>query len=123
MIPDRRPTARHSLGSMTRGYHSMKRQSGRRGIMALTLVGGLAAGTPLRADFVIDPANDLRKFDPNVASSYAGPANPGLDVLTAEVILNQAQNTLTFTSTMAGPISGLVDPTTGANLGSFSWGI
>ena len=56
-------------------------------------------------------------------ASYAGPANPGLDVLSASVILDPVNNTLTFTSTMAGPISGLVDPGTGANLGSFSWGI
>jgi len=101
----------------------MKRTSSRLGILALTLVASVTAGTPLRADFVIDPANDLRKFDPNVGSSYAGPANPALDVLTAEVIFNFVQNTLTFTSTMAGPISGLLDPTTGGNLGSFSWGI
>jgi len=46
-----------------------------------------------------------------------------LDVLSANVILNLNLQTLTFTSTMAGPISGLINPNTGANLGSFSWGI
>jgi hypothetical protein len=91
-------------------------------LLALTLATGLPASA-VQAGPVLDPAGDLRKFDPNVASSYAGPANPALDVLSAQVILDPFKNTLTFTSTMAGPISGLLDPTTGANLGSYSWGI
>ena len=85
---------------------------------------GLLANTAVQAAGPItDPANDFRVFDPGNPSSYAGPNNPGLDVLSAEVILNLNLQTLTFTSTMSGPISGLVDPNTGANLGSFSWGI
>src|SRR4051794_34990596 len=96
-----------------------------RGLKLLALVLGAAftANPALQAGQVVDPANDLRIFNPNVPASYAGPPNPGLDVLTANVILDTTLNTLTFTSTMAGPISGLVNPTTGTNLGSFSWGI
>jgi len=84
---------------------------------------GLMAGTAVQAATITDPANDFRVFDPGNPSSYAGPNNPGLDVLSANVILNLNLQTLTITSTMSGPISGLVDPNTGANLGSFSWGI
>jgi len=86
----------------------------------------LAAGlltTTAQAGPITDPANDFRAFDPANPNSFAGPKNPGLDVLSANVILDLNLQTLTFTSTMAGPISGLVDPNTGANLGSFSWGI
>jgi len=72
---------------------------------------------------ISDPANDFRVFNSGDPNSYAGPHNPGLDVLSANVILNLNTQTLTFTSTMAGPISGLIDPNTSANLGSFSWGI
>jgi hypothetical protein len=46
-----------------------------------------------------------------------------LDVLSAEVILDSVTQTLTFTSTMGGPISSLLNPTTGANQGIFVWGI
>jgi hypothetical protein len=100
----------------------MARSSRRLGLLALILGAGLPANTALRAA-IIDPAADFRIFDPAVASSYAGPQNLALDVLSANVIFDVAQNTLTFTSTMGGPISGLLDPTTGANRGSFSWGI
>lgn len=92
-------------------------------LLALIILAGLLTSTIVQAGPIVDPANDLRKFDPNDANSYAGPPNPGLDVLTANVILDPVHSTLTFTSTMAGPISGLLDPNTGANLGSFSWGI
>src|SRR3954454_23508706 len=101
----------------------MTRTSRRLRLLALILGAGLTANTALRAGSVLDPANDFRQFDPNVPGSYAGPPNPGLDVLSANVILDLSQNTLTFTSTMAGPISGLINPNTGANIGSFSWGI
>jgi hypothetical protein len=84
---------------------------------------GLLASTTAHAESIIDPAGDFRVFDPGNPNSFAGPNNPGLDVLSANVILNLNLQTLTITSTMAGPISGLVDPNTGANLGSFSWGI
>ena len=84
---------------------------------------GLLANTTVHAESITDPANDFRVFDSGNPSSYAGPNNPGLDVLSANVILNLNLQTLTFTSTMAGPISGLVDPNSNANLGSFSWGI
>jgi len=84
---------------------------------------GFLATTEVQAGPITDAANDFRSFDPNNPNSYAGPNNPGLDVLTANVILNLDLQTLTITSTMAGPIAGLVDPNTGANLGSFSWGI
>jgi hypothetical protein len=87
------------------------------------LIAACLSGTAVRADLVVDPAGDLRTFNPGDPNSYAGPPNPALDVLSADVILNVSTGTLTFTSTMAGPISGLIDPTTGANLGSFSWGI
>jgi len=92
-------------------------------LLALVIGVCLSARTVVGAGPVQDPANDFRQFDPNDPNSYAGPPNPGLDVLSANVILNLSQQTLTFTSTMAGPISGLIDPNTGANLGSFSWGI
>jgi hypothetical protein len=101
----------------------MTRTSRRLRLLALIIGAGLPADTALQAGPVLDPANDFRQFDPNVASSYAGPRDPGLDVLSANVILDLSRNTLTFTSTMAGPISGLISPSTGANLGSFSWGI
>ena len=90
----------------------------------------LVAGAVLvaRPDFllaspIIDPAGDLRTFDPGNPNSYAGPANPALDVLSAEVILNSVTQTLTFIQTMAGPLSSLVDPVTNANLGTMAWGI
>jgi hypothetical protein len=101
----------------------MMRISHRLRLLALIVGAGLTANTTLQAGSVSDPANDFRQFDPNDANSYAGPPNPGLDVLSANVILDLSENTLTFTSTMAGPISGLINPSTGANLGSFSWGI
>ena len=91
--------------------------------LALILGAALPANAALLVGPVLDPANDLRQFVAGDPSSYAGPPNPGLDVLSANVIFNPSLNTLTFTSTMAGPISGLVDPSTGANLGTFSWGI
>ena len=84
---------------------------------------GFLATTEVQAGPISDAANDFRSFDPNNPNSYAGPNNPGLDVLSANVILNLDLQTLTITSTMAGPIAGLVNPNTGANLGSFSWGI
>jgi hypothetical protein len=83
----------------------------------------LLANTVVHAGPILDPANDFRTFDPSDPNSYAGPNNPGLDVLSANVILGLSLQTLTITSTMAGPIAGLIDPTTGALLGSFSWGI
>src|SRR5690348_15485493 len=101
----------------------MTRISRRLRLLALILGASLPATAVLRAGTVLDPANDFRQFDPSDPNSFAGPPNPGLDVLSANVILDLSRDTLTFTSTMAGPISGLIDPTTGANLGSFSWGI
>jgi hypothetical protein len=101
---------------MTRTFRRLR-------LLALVIGAGLAANPAVRAGTVLDPAFDLRQFDPAVSTSYAGPPNPALDVLSANVILDTTQNTLTFTSTMRGPISGLVDPNTGALLGSFSWGI
>src|SRR3954466_11343519 len=91
--------------------------------LGLVLGAALPANAALLVGPVLDPANDIRQFNANDPSSYAGPPNPGLDVLSANVIFNQSLNTLTFTSTMAGPISGLIDANTGANIGSFSWGI
>jgi hypothetical protein len=93
-----------------------------RRLLALIISVGLPVNTALRAD-VIDPAGDFRTFDPNVPTSFAGPQNPALDVLAANVVLDVSRDTLTFTQTMAGPISGLINPTTGALLGSYSWGI
>ena len=87
------------------------------------IIGASCASTAVPAASVIDPPNDLRTFDPNNTNSYAGPANSALDVLSVNVILNPGQNTLTFMQTMAGPISSLVNPTNGAPLGSYSWGI
>src|SRR4051794_41899029 len=93
------------------------------GLVAWTLGAVLSANMAAVAGGITDPAGDFRPFDPNDPNSFTGPHNPGLDVLSANVILNTIDGTLTFTSTMAGPISGLIDPNTGANLGSFSWGI
>jgi hypothetical protein len=92
-------------------------------LLALITGAGLPANAALQVGPISDPANDFRQFDPGDPNSYAGPPNPGLDVLSANVILNLSQNTLTFTSTMAGPLSGLINPTNGTLLGSFSWGI
>lgn len=39
------------------------------------------------------------------------------------MILDSVTQTLTFTSTMGGPLSSLVDPVTNANLGTMAWGI
>jgi hypothetical protein len=83
----------------------------------------IALSATAHAESIIDPQGDFRVFDPLNPNSYAGPNNPGLDVLSANVILNLNNQTITITSTMAGPISGLLDPITGGNLGSFSWGI
>jgi hypothetical protein len=105
----------------------MTRISRRLGLLVLIVGACLAADVAVRAaplsGPVTDPANDLRTFDPNNALSYAGPPNPALDVLSANVIFNASQNTLTFQQTMAGPISGLINPSNGALLGSYSWGI
>jgi len=91
---------------------------------AALVVGAVVVARPdLQAAPILDPAGDLRTFDPANPNSYAGPATPSLDVLSAEVFLDLITGTLTFTSTMAGPIAALVDSGTGANLGSFSWGI
>jgi hypothetical protein len=92
-------------------------------ILALLIGAFLLTNTIVQAGPITDPAGDFRQFDPNDPNSYAGPDNPALDVLSANVILDLAHGTLTFTSTMSGPISGLLDPNTGANLGSYSWGI
>lgn len=97
--------------------------SRRLGRLAMALGTCLAAHSAARADLVVDPANDFRPFSAADPNSYAGPHNPGLDVLSADVLLDSTLGTLTFTSTMAGPVSGLVDPVSGANLGSYSWGI
>jgi hypothetical protein len=83
----------------------------------------LVARPDLLASPIIDPAGDLRTFDPGNPNSYAGPPNAALDVLTAEVFLDLIAGTLTFTSTMNGPLSSLVDPVTNANLGTMAWGI
>ena len=92
-------------------------------LLALLIGAGLLTNTIVQAGPITDPAGDFRQFDPNDPNSFAGPDNPALDVLSANVILNMGRGTLTFTSTMAGPISGLLNPNTGANLGSYSWGI
>jgi hypothetical protein len=81
------------------------------------------ANTALHAAPVLDPAGDLRTFDSANPLSYAGPPNPALDVLSINVVLDLTTNTFTLTQTMAGPLSGLIDPGTGALLGSYSWGI
>ena len=98
----------------------MTRISRRLRILALVIGAGLAANTALQAGAISDPQGDFQTL------VYAGPPNPALDVLSANVILNPTHDTLTFTSTMAGPINtgpnSLVSPT-GVNLGSFSWGI
>src|SRR5262249_10295199 len=103
----------------------MRHRPMRLGLTAVALI--LGAGLPVNAGLLVgpvtDPGGDLRQFNPNDPSSYAGPPNPGLDVLSANVILDPVRGPLTFTSTMAGPISGLINPNTGANLGNFSWGI
>lgn len=94
-------------------------------VACAALVAGavLGARPDLLASPIIDPAGDLRTFDPGNANSYAGPMNPALDVLSAEVFLDLIAGTLTFTSTMNGPLSSLVDPVTNANLGTMAWGI
>src|SRR4051794_20399085 len=101
----------------------MTRITRRLGLLALIIGAGLSANTGLRAAPVTDPANDLRTFDPANPLSYAGPPNPALDVLSINVTLDDSNNTFTITQTMAAPISGLINPATGALLGSYSWGI
>src|SRR4051812_40407096 len=101
---------------MTRTFRRLR-------LLALIIGAGLGANTALRAASVTDPANDFRTFVPGNALSYAGPPNPALDVLSVNVFFNPTQDVFTFTQTMAGPISGLIDPNTGALLGTYSWGI
>src|SRR4051794_7739750 len=101
----------------------MTRTSRRLSLLALLLGAGLSTGAGLQAGQILDPAGDLRQFDPNAPCSSAGRQNSGLDALSATVIFDPNQNALTFASSMAGPIAGLLDPTTGANQGLFSWGI
>ena len=101
---------------MTRTSHWLR-------LLALIIAADLGANTAAQAGPVMDPAGDFRTFDPNNTLSYAGPQNPALDVMSVNVTLDTSQNTFTLMQTMAGPISGLIDPTTGALLGSYSWGI
>lgn len=61
------------------------------------------------AAVVTDPAGDF-------LPTYAGPANGDLDVISAEVILDNVTNTFTFTGTMNGAIG-----TTPGN--SYVWGL
>jgi hypothetical protein len=102
---------------------TMLRASRRYRLLALIIGASLASNAAVHAQAlpvgpISDPVGDLRS-----SPGYAGPPNPALDVVSADVILNLSTNTFTFTQTMAGPISSLVDPSTGANLGSYSWGI
>jgi hypothetical protein len=101
---------------MTRTSHWLR-------FLALIIAADLGANTAAQAGPVMDPAGDFRIFDPNNPLSFAGPQNPALDVLSVNVTLDTTQNTFTLTQTMAGPISGLINPTTGALLGSYSRGI
>jgi hypothetical protein len=96
-----------------------------RAARAALVAGAVLIARPdlLLASPIIDPAGDLRTFDAGNPNSYAGPANPALDVLSAQVILDSVTQTLTFMQTMAGPLSSLVDPVTNANLGTMAWGI
>ena len=96
-------------------------------LAALVFGASLSAITAVRADLtmgpVSDPVGDFRAADPTNALAYAGPDNPALDVVSVNVVLTVVNNTFTITQTMAGPISDLVAPNTGALLGSYSWGI
>jgi hypothetical protein len=82
---------------------------------------GTSADAALMTGPVTDAEGDFR-VDDGTPNGYLGPNNPALDVLSAHVIFNPSQDTLTITATMAGPISSLVGPNN-TNLGSFSWGI
>jgi hypothetical protein len=77
-------------------------------LLALSLFLCLLSGG-LTAAVIVDPAGDF-------IDVYEGPENGDLDVLRAEVILDPAAQTLTFTSTSAGTIG--TTPT-----GIFVWGI
>jgi hypothetical protein len=96
-------------------------------LLALIIGASFSATTAVKADLptgpVSDPVGDFRTPDATNPLAFAGPMNPALDVVSADVALNLTNNTFTFTQTMDGPISGLIDPTTGALLGSYSWGI
>lgn len=74
--------------------------------LALSL---LCMPNALTSAVILDPAGDF-------IDVYTGPENGDLDVLRAEVILDPAAGTLTFTSTSAGDI-GITDT------GIFVWGI
>src|SRR5262245_15301346 len=54
----------------------------------IVFASGLLGNTAVQAGPITDPLNDFRAFDPNNPNSYAGPKNPGLDVLSANVILD-----------------------------------
>ena len=64
--------------------------------LALAVLALGAAGAPLSAATIVDPANDF------LPSFTAGPHNGDLDVLTAEVFFDGTN--FTFTSTENGPI-------------------
>src|SRR5436305_955381 len=107
---------------------TMVRTSLRSALPVLIVGIALTAGAAARAGVLpvgpqSDPAGDFRTFDAANPLSFAGPDNPALDVLSVNVVLDTTTNTFTFTQTMAGPISGLVDATTHAILGNYSWGI
>ena len=91
--------------------------------LALILGAGLPANAALLVGPVLDPADDLRQFDPDDPSSYAGPPNPGLDVLSANVIFNRVAEHLDVHVHDGRPDFQPGGPDTGANLGTFSWGI
>ena len=98
-----------------------------RAMLRLGLLSGLAgalllAQSPARAGGIIDAAGDFRPNDPNDPNSYKGPQNGALDVVSANVILDLVHQTVTFTATMAGPVSSLVGPNN-SNLGTYIWGI
>lgn len=92
---------------MKRGISGMVLAS----LIALASSGGTAAAGP-----ILDPVGDFRTSAVTSLSPYAGPLDPALDVVAAQVILDPFEHTLTFWSQMAGPV-------TPATAGFYVWGV
>ena len=80
-------------------------------LLALVISEGTAAAGP-----VLDPIGDFRTSAVTSLSPYAGPLDPALDVVSAQVILDPFKLTLTFIAEMAGPV-------TPATAGFYVWGV
>lgn len=87
------------------------------------LVGGIVVSSlffllapPALAGPSLDPEGDF-------IATYVGPHNPGLDVLSTEVVFNPYTNMLRFEATMAGPVLSNLATEPIEERGIYVWGI